>query len=121
MTRAPRITGALLSVLAWAVPEARAQRPAAAPPPSDLAALRVGLESLVEKVSPAVVQVLVSGYSAAQGPATAGLLARVRGSGSGVIVDPEGYVVTNAHVLQGARRVQVALAAGSDDRGGTSR
>ena len=54
----------------------------------------------------AVVQVLVTGYKPAEGPAAAGLLARVRGSGSGVIVDPEGYVVTNAHVVDGARRVQ---------------
>jgi serine protease Do len=32
-----------------------------------------------------------------------------RGSGSGVIVDPGGYIVTNAHVVAGARRVQVEL------------
>jgi serine protease Do len=65
----------------------------------------------VDRVSPAVVQVLVSGYTPAQGPASAGLLAATRGTGSGVILDPAGYVVTNAHVVDGARRVQVALAA----------
>jgi serine protease Do len=83
---------------------------AAAPPPSELAALKQGLQSLVERVSPAVVQVLAMGYAPAQGPAAAGLLARERGTGSGVLLDPSGYVVTNAHVVEGARRVQVALA-----------
>jgi serine protease Do len=37
------------------------------------------------------------------------LLARERGTGSGVILDASGYVVTNAHVVDGARRVQVAF------------
>lgn len=37
------------------------------------------------------------------------LLTRQRSSGSGVIIDPDGYVVTNAHVVQGALRVQVLL------------
>jgi serine protease Do len=107
---------AALLAAAAAPPAATAPRaPAAAP--SDLAALRGGLESLVARVSPAVVQVLVSGYTPAQGPAAAGLLARVRGSGSGVILDPEGYVVTNAHVVEGARRVQVALATAGGEGG----
>jgi serine protease Do len=90
---------------------------AVAPPPSDLAALKQGLQSLVERVSPAVVQVLATGYAPAQGPAAAGLLARERGTGSGVLLDPSGYVVTNAHVVEGARRVQVALAAGTGSEG----
>jgi serine protease Do len=115
MTRAALLAGALLGAATLAPRPVLAQRAAAAAP--DLATLRRGLESLVERVSPAVVQVLVSGYAAAQGPAAAGLLSRVRGSGSGVIVDPEGYVVTNAHVVEGARRVQVAFAPAGDGAG----
>ena len=38
------------------------------------------------------------------------MLGRQRSGGSGVIVDPSGYVLTNAHVIAGARRVQVMLA-----------
>ncbi len=55
-------------------------------------------------------QVLISGYRAAvPGQSTRSLLSRTRSSGSGVIVDPNGYIVTNAHVVAGARRIQVRL------------
>ena len=37
------------------------------------------------------------------------VIGRFRSIGSGVIVDPEGYILTNAHVLKGAQRVQVVL------------
>ena len=117
MTRAALLAGALLGAAALAPRPALAQRAASPAAPPDLATLRRGLESLVERVSPAVVQVLVSGYAAARGPAAAGLLSRVRSSGSGVIVDPEGYVVTNAHVVDGARRVQVAFAPAGEGAG----
>ena len=33
-----------------------------------------------------------------------------RSSGSGVIVDPDGYIVTNAHVVERATRIEVELA-----------
>ncbi len=68
-------------------------------------------ESLVRRVSPAVVQVLVSGYGAVEqhGHTDTSLIGRQRTLGSGVIVDPEGYIITNAHVVQGAQRVRVVL------------
>jgi serine protease Do len=70
-------------------------------------------ESLVKSVSPAVVEVLVTGY----GPAdddddndnSSHALGRERSLGSGVIVDPDGYIVTNYHVVKGADRVRVVL------------
>ncbi len=37
----------------------------------------------------------------------------LEGKGSGVIIDPKGYVVTNNHVIDGATRVQVHLKDGS--------
>ena len=40
-----------------------------------------------------------------------------RSSGSGVVFDPRGYIVTNYHVVEGADRVMVALADGKTLRG----
>jgi len=74
-----------------------------------LAQLSRSLEVLVDQVGPGVVQIFVSGYAAQSGlvEGTADLLSRQSGSGSGVILDTNGYIVTNAHVVAGARRVQV--------------
>ncbi len=69
------------------------------------------LQSLAAKVSPAVVQVLVTGFGAVEsknGSNTA-LIARQRSLGSGVIVDSNGYIITNAHVVEGAQRIHVVL------------
>ncbi len=71
----------------------------------DLAGLDGQLDALVRRVAPSVVQVLASGYASAPGA----LLARAGSSGSGVIVDGEGWIVTNAHVVDGARGVRVDL------------
>lgn len=39
-----------------------------------------------------------------------------RGSGSGIIVDARGYILTNNHVIAGAERIKVKLADGTDLR-----
>ena len=68
-------------------------------------------ESLTQRVSPAVVQVLVTGYGAVEqhGGTDTALIAHQRLLGSGVIVDSNGYIITNAHVVRGAVRVRVML------------
>ncbi len=70
-------------------------------------------EALAERVGPAVVHVLASGYAAYPGGAstTSTLLSREYHTGSGVILDADGYIITNAHVVDGARRIQVVLPA----------
>jgi serine protease Do len=83
----------------------QARSPSASSSVSDLTALDGQLEALARRVAPSVVQVLASGYASSPGA----LLARAGSSGSGVIVDPEGWIVTNAHVVEGARGVRVDL------------
>lgn len=77
---------------------------------SALVRLSGSLESLAEQVGPAVVQIFTTGYNTTPGNPESNLLSREQNSGSGVILDPEGFILTNAHVVQGARRVQVLLA-----------
>jgi serine protease Do len=86
---------------------------AQAPRPAALTELSAALQTLAEKVTPAVVQIFVTGYVPAAGEVEtgAGLLSTERTSGSGVILDPDGYIVTNAHVVENATRVEVELPA----------
>ena len=79
--------------------------------PDILRQMNAALEELAAKVSPAVVQIQTTGY----GPLNEGdkgqtaLIVRQHAVGSGVIVDPNGYIMTNAHVVEGAQRIRVAL------------
>ena len=88
----------------------------ATPPPITSTLLRnlsASVEELTRRVSMSVVQVLVTGYGlvdeSSQGHRVGPVVGRQRSIGSGAIIDPEGYVITNAHVVAGARRVQVVL------------
>jgi serine protease Do len=75
------------------------------------------IRALVGRVSPSVVQVTVSGYGPVESTsgATGLVVGRQESVGSGVIVDPDGYIITNAHVVRGAHRVQVDIAAEIND------
>jgi len=76
-----------------------------------LAQFNDALESLAAKVSPAVVQILVTGYGPLhdENRTQTALIVRQHAVGSGVIVDSSGYIMTNAHVVEGAQRIRVAL------------
>ena len=69
------------------------------------------VESLVRTVDPTVVQIFVSGLAPREGVVggQADLVTAVRASGSGVIVDGGGFIVTNAHVVRGASRIRVEV------------
>lgn len=73
--------------------------------------LNRSLEMLASMVGPSVVQILVSGAVPVTGivRSTADIFAEQKGTGSGVILSPNGYIVTNAHVVTGARLVKVVL------------
>jgi serine protease Do len=81
-----------------------------------LRTLDSSLEAVVSKVSPAVVQIMVTGYGPVEdhGHETARITRR-HSIGSGVIVDPDGYIITNAHVVEGAQRVRIILPAPAED------
>jgi len=108
-------TAVALAVLALAGPS-RAQAGKASTASPILHELNTAVSRLVAKVSPAVVQIRVTGYGPAgdAGGAEGPLVSRQRSIGSGVIVDPAGYVLTNEHVIHGAQRIQVVLAAPAD-------
>jgi serine protease Do len=79
--------------------------------------LNESVDALIKKVSPSVVQILVTGYGPLEtsGGNTAAVLGRQRAIGSGFVVDSAGYIVTNAHVVAGAQRVQVVIPEGVSD------
>jgi Do/DeqQ family serine protease len=100
--------------------------PARPAPTADLVSLQESVVAVAEQVSPSVVSVVVearvpvpSGLSrffgpppSADGDPAAPYMLR-RGTASGTIVRSDGYILTNAHVVQQASHIEVRLA---DDR-----
>jgi serine protease Do len=77
----------------------------------DLNYLSRQIEVLTASINPAVVEIFATTYSASMaGSTTSNLLTKQRSTGSGVILSSDGYCVTNAHVVQDARRILVTLA-----------
>jgi serine protease Do len=75
-----------------------------------LADLSKSLQDLAEIVSPSVVQIFVTGYATPNEEETSPVEPAVeRSSASGVILDADGYIVTNAHVVENATRLEVEL------------
>ena len=95
-----------------------AQRTNNSPAPSQsqdpLERMNESVDELVKKVWPSVVQILVTSYgpreSADRGN-TSIVVGPQRSVGSGFVIDPDGYIVTNAHVVSGAQRIQVVIPA----------
>jgi serine protease Do len=102
-------SAALIATLIVAAPLVYAQVwTSAAIVPTDLSA---SLEATARQVGPAVVEIFATLYVATEGvvPSAADLVTTQRASGSGVIVDPDGFIVTNAHVVRGTQRVRVNI------------
>src|SRR5215475_1670851 len=109
---------ALLLIL---VPAAKSQNaPSTTTTPTDRTAelmrqMSASFEGLVNRVSPAVVEVQVTGFGSDDddddndNDSKSSSIGRQRSLGSGVIVDPGGYIVTNYHVVKGAERIRVIL------------
>jgi len=84
-----------------------------AEPQNPLAQLSGSIRKLANRVSPAVVEVLVSGYAAVDAgkDQVVNEVSRQSSSGSGVIVDGAGYIMTSAHVVQAAVKITVLIPA----------
>src|SRR5581483_7949376 len=71
-------------------------------PRAAMDALSASFARVAQEVEPCVVNIKMSnGY-------------QLEGTGSGVIVNPDGYILTNAHVVNGATRLRIKLSDGSE-------
>ena len=69
------------------------------------------VQQLSSQVTKSVVQVLTTGFglSSDDDKADTAYLEPERGIGAGVVLSADGLIVTNAHVIQGARKIRVRL------------
>ncbi len=63
----------------------------------------------VEKVSPSVVNIDVVGQAIGRRGYYSQMPQEMRGNGSGFIFTPDGYILTNSHVVHNATKIEVTL------------
>jgi serine protease Do len=73
------------------------------------------VQGVSEQVTKAVVQIFTTGYGPSQGADLAPITVQ-RGTGSGIILDANGYIVTNAHVVELARNVKVMIPLSEEEK-----
>lgn len=76
-----------------------------------LDAYSAAVTAVAERVGPAVVNIALEKDVAIEGRGGR-RVSTVPGGGSGVIIAPDGYILSNSHVVHGAKRLEVTLADG---------
>lgn len=76
-----------------------------------LDAYSTAVVTVAERVSPAVVNIALQKDVTAQGP-NGQRVYTVPGGGSGVIIAPDGYILSNSHVVHDAKNLEVTLSDG---------
>jgi serine protease Do len=76
-----------------------------------LLALDEDLQTLAEQVGPSVVTIDVTGLATVEDPNTrqTNYIAKEQALGSGIVVDPSGYIMTNNHVVEHATSISVLV------------
>ncbi|MBC8108948.1 MAG: trypsin-like peptidase domain-containing protein [Anaerolineae bacterium] len=95
-------------------PELDPQAPAEPVPPTDaelLDAYSTAVTHVVRRVGPSVVKIDVDKDAVVRGPD--GRPHKGGGSGSGFVFTPDGLILTNSHVVHGAKKIEVTLADGA--------
>ncbi len=110
MKISPRL--ALAAVVFSGITPAYCQHPVGGAQATALDQFSDSVQSLSARVAPAVVQIQSTHYSPRE-ESVGGRLTLVVGKeqsiGSGIITTPDGYILTNAHVVAGAERIRVTL------------
>ena len=83
-----------------------------------LSDLGASIREVSHRVAPSVVEILITGYVASddEDGRTSNQISRQKSSGSGVILDSAGYIMTNAHVVKGAVKIQVLVGSATAPR-----
>ena len=103
-------TACAIGLVLGLLPAVAHAQPAAKPPTTALE-VSSAIEATASAAGAAVVEIFTMSYAPADGrvAGSADLVRAQRSSGSGVIVDAGGYIVTNAHVVRGAQRIRVEV------------
>src|SRR6516225_2763036 len=117
MHRTPLAAAVVLAFLHGFAYQLRAEEPPLARPTRDWSLRQTPVVDVVKRVRDAVVN--IHSERTVRGPAQEDLFAfapsqnRVNGMGTGIVIDPRGYIVTNHHVIEDVNLLRVRLSDGS--------